>query len=62
MKEYERIVCNYGLEECPYKKSHCCLCEIKVESIKEAISVKIKHKCKVKGSLMVTGTIAYGGS
>ena len=55
MKEYERVVCNYGLDECPYKKSHCCLCEIKVESVKEALSVKIKHKCKVKGSFMVTG-------
>lgn len=58
MEKYEKVICTKGMEECPYKKAHCCLCEIDVNSLRDDSQLSIKHKCKLKNGLMVIGTIA----
>lgn len=58
MDYFKKVICSLGSDACPYKKSHCCLCEICIESINTEKPVVIRHKCKVKNSRMVIGTTA----
>ena len=53
MEEYIKAICIYGLGECPYHKSHCCLCEVELNSISADEAINIRHKCKIKGSRKV---------
>ncbi len=58
MDTYKRIVCSFGYEECPYRKNHCCLGEINVDSLNGIIPLRERHCCKVKSSRKVFGTLA----
>ena len=58
MNKYKRIVCSCSYKECPYKKEHCCLGEINIDSLNGVIPLKARHCCKVKHSKKVFGMLA----
>lgn len=40
---------------CPYHKSHCCLCEVTEDSVKMNPQLTTRNKCKQKNSKVVIG-------
>lgn len=51
--EFVNIYCQE--KHCPYHKSHCCLCEVAVESVKIDPQLTTRNKCKRKNSKLVIG-------
>lgn len=58
MSEFKKVLCITGADECPYKKEHCCLCEVDANSVAQDKQLIIRQKCKVKNSRVVLGTTA----
>ena len=58
MEEFRKVVCICDKDKCPYGKEHCCLGEIDVRSLNNAVPLKEKHCCKIKGSKKVIGVLA----
>lgn len=57
MDTYIRIVCSCSYKDCPYKKNHCCLGEININSLNGIVPLKARHCCKVKHSKRVIGIL-----
>ena len=51
--EFVRIYCQE--KNCPYHKSHCCLCEVDASSVKQEPNLTTRNKCKQKNSKVVLG-------
>ena len=56
--EFREVRCICGLDECPYKKSHCCLGEVDIHCIRDDVPFCERHHCKQKHSKMVLATVA----